>query len=51
MEKGVPCVTGSTIHMGEENIGITDSEWESGMSDMMMEGPGGEDTEKYSKRI
>ena len=32
--------------MGEGNVGITDSEWESGMvSDMMMEGPGGEDTE------
>ena len=41
--RGVPCITGSTTHMGE---GITDSEWESGMaSDMMMGGPGGEDTE------
>ena len=30
--------------MGEGNIGITDTEWESGMaSDVMMEGPGGED--------
>ena len=29
--------------MGEGNVGITDSEWESGIaSDMMMEGPRGE---------
>ena len=51
MEKGVPSTTGSTTHVGEGNIGITDSKWESGMaSDMMMEGPGGEDTEKYSDK-
>ena len=38
--------TGSTTHMGEGNVGITDSEWESGIaSDMMMEGPRREDTE------
>ena len=51
MEKGVPCTTGSITHMGEGTIGITDSEWESGIaSDMMMEGPRGEDTEKYSDK-
>ena len=51
MEKGVPCTTGNITHLGEGNIGITDSEWESGIaSDMMMEGPRGEDTEKYSDK-
>ena len=45
-KKEVPCTTGSTTHVGEGNVGITDSEWESSIaSDMMMEGPRREDTE------
>ena len=31
-KKEVPCTTGSTTHMGEGNVGIIDSEWESGIA-------------------